>query len=417
MTTYLRSILCVLTLLFISHAPAAVIDREGSGFLELKDSSYILHLKGSPYERGYQHGRLLKTMIQRNISTFIDKKQTAVDERTQKFIENLPTLMKYIPSHFLEEMKGVSDGSGIAMDKILLLNLFPEMFHCSGMTLSGPATKDHQLYHVRVLDYSIGKNLQDTAVLMAVEPQNGHSYLNVSYAGFIGSITGMNKEKIAIGEIGGLGYGYWDGIPMAFLLREILEKAGSLEEAKQILASSPRTCEYYYVISDGKTNEGIGVYATASQLRFILPGSSYALLAPSDLPENYGAKGEHDKFLLTACCIENTPHQTLLFQDDKNLALLFRQQPTDCVLLTGFSTPARYPVMTDRILQNWGKIDQKTLIEVIKTPVALPTNLHNAIFLPAELKVWISHAGPNNEPACNQPYVEFSLLELFAPSS
>ena len=127
MSTCFRSIFSLLTLLFISHTHAIITDREGCGFIEIKDTNYILHLKGSPYERGYQHGRLLKTMIQRNISTFLDNKQIAVDGRTQKFIENLPSLMKFIPSHFLEEMKGVSDGSGIAMDKILLLNLFPEM--------------------------------------------------------------------------------------------------------------------------------------------------------------------------------------------------------------------------------------------------------------------------------------------------
>jgi hypothetical protein len=221
------------------------------------------------------------------------------------------------------------------------------------MTVSNEATKDHQLYHVRVLDYAIGKNLQKTAVLMVVEPTSSLPYLNVSYAGFIGSVTGMNSEKIAVGEIGGQGYGNWEGIPMAFLIREILEKAHSLEEAKQILSTSPRTCEYYYVLSDGKTNEGIGVYATSDHIHFISPGA-----------------------------------------------------PKDCLLLSGS------PSLEPRINQQWGRLDAFSLMEVIRQPVSRPSNLHNAIFLPEQLTVWISHAGPNDEPACDQPYVEFSFPEL-----
>ena len=111
-------------------------------------------------------------------------------------------------------------------------DLFPGMFHCTGITASGKATADGALYHVRVLDYSAAATLQHTAILAIVEPQNGYAFLNVTYAGFVGSVTGMNQEKIAIGEIGGKGYGSWNGLPMAFLLRKILEEASSIEEIK-----------------------------------------------------------------------------------------------------------------------------------------------------------------------------------------
>jgi hypothetical protein len=309
-------------------------------------------------------------------------------------------------------MQGLAEGAEIPIEKIIALNLFPEMFHCSGITVFGNASKNGELYHARVLDYSVGKHLQSTAVLQVVEPAKGIAYLNVSYAGFIGSITGMNCEKIAIGEIGGLGYGSWQGIPMAFLLREILENASSIEEVKSILQASPRTCEYYYVFSDGKTNENIGVYATKNQLCYIEPSKTYALIAPSPIQENPTFNREHDKCVLGDCRVENTPFQTLLFENDGRLAMLFRKQPSDCLLLTGYPHPERYPVLVHRILENYGSIDEKALIDIIKCPVARDSNLHNAIFKPSELKVWISHAGPNDEPACDQEYREWDLSSL-----
>lgn len=404
-------------LCFAFPAFSETIAKHGQGFLERQHNQQILHLKGTPYERGYQHGLLLKEQIQRNIEAYIDKPQSPVPDRVMEFVKSLPALMSYVPEHFIEEMKGVSDGSGIPLSKIVTLNLFPEMFHCSGVTVSGQASKNHELYQVRVLDYSIGKNLQSTSVLQVIEPDHGIAFVNVSYAGFIGTVTGMNKEKIAIGEIGGLGYGSWQGIPMAFLLREILQNASTLDEIKKILQNSLRTCEYYYVFSDGKTNESIGVYATANQLQFIAPGESYALIAPSNLPANYGQNGDNDKFVFTSCSVENTPYQTLFFESDQRLAMLFRLQPSDCLLLTGYPHPERYPVLVERTLEKYGTIDAKDLMEIVKCPVARPSNLHTAIFQPSQLKMWISHAGPNDEPACDQPYQEWELGSLFSESS
>lgn len=409
----IRTVLFSLVLLLLTlPAFTAILSREGKGFLEQKNGQQVLHLKGGSYERGYQHGVLLKQQVQRNINAYVDNAKSPIPGRAEEFAKNIPLLLSFVPDHFKEEMQGLADGSEVPLPKIIALNLFPEMFHCSGITVCNNASQNGELYHVRVLDYSIGKNLQSTSVLQVVEPENGKAFLNVSYAGFIGCVTGMNQEKIAIGEIGGWGYGFWRGMPMAFLLREILEKASSLSDVKSILQNTPRTCEYYYVFSDGKTKESIGVYATSSQLHFIQPGSSYAMIAAGPLPENYGEKGDHDKVFLSECQLENTPYQTVLLSQDQKSAVLYCAQPSDCLLLTGYTNAKRYPVLAERVLSNYGSIDEKALMEIIKCPVAHPSNLHNAIFQPSELKVWISHAGPNDEPACDQQYLEWNLSNL-----
>ncbi len=392
---------------------AAVISTEGLATLEETNGQYVLHVQGSPYEMGYQHGKLLKDSIQQNIGQFIDKPPAETESRSKEFLRNLPQMKNFIPPSLIEEMRGVADGSGVPFDKILILNLFPEMFHCSGITVNNEATLNGSLYHVRVLDYSIGKSIQKSAVLIIAEPTGKIPFANVSYAGFIGSVTGINASRIAIGEIGGKGYGYWEGIPMAFLMRMILEGAHTLSEAQILLQNSPRTCEYYYVISDGNTNASIGVYATASQIHFISPSNSYAILAPKGLPANFGADAENDKFFLSPCRIDTSAYQTLLFDKEQSLIALMRSQPKDCLLLTGFPYPERYPILVDRIIGQWGNIDIQQLIEIIKLPVSRESNLHNAIFLPSQLKMWVAHAGPNNEPACDQPYAEFDLTQYW----
>ncbi|WP_068469603.1 C45 family autoproteolytic acyltransferase/hydolase [Candidatus Protochlamydia phocaeensis] len=406
-------------LLFICQAfslQGAILSMEGDGYLEEREGQRILHLKGSPYDMGYQHGSLLKADVTENIQRFIDERilTQSMQEPIKSFLTRLPSILPYVPARLLEELRGVADGAGVPYEKVILLNVFPEMFHCTGLTVSGQATLQKELYHVRVLDYGAGKGLQNSAVLIVAEPERGIPFLNVSYAGFIGCITGMNAEKIAIGEIGGKGYGQWDGLPMAFLLRTLLERASSLEEIRKILAETPRTCEYFYVFSDGKNSQSLGVYATPQQLHFIEPGSSYSLFDLSSVLPAHPDVYKVEKAVFNQLFVESSLFQTVLYQDaqkEKIFGLIHHQLP-DCVILTGFTRPYRYPILIERLQARYGSIQVSDLQDMIKAPVACPTNLHNAIFAPGSLEVWIAHAGPNEELACDQPYHHFSLSDL-----
>ena len=72
--------------------------------------------------------------------------------------------------------------------------------------------------------------------------------------------------------------GQWNGVPMAFLVREVLESADDLDEAIAVFRDSPRTCEYYFVIADGKTNRAVGMEAGASKFSLVEPNASHPLL-------------------------------------------------------------------------------------------------------------------------------------------
>ena len=63
--------------------------------------------------------------------------------------------------------------------------------------------------------------------------------MTLGYAGFVGTVTAMNEKGLAIGEMGGGGQGHWDGVPMSLLLRDVMERAASVEEALEILRRSP----------------------------------------------------------------------------------------------------------------------------------------------------------------------------------
>lgn len=408
---YTRWIATLCLLLYLTPPPhAEIVGREGQGYLEVVDGQRILHLKGSYYDMGYQHGVLLKSHVQTLVMSIADNQSKQAETEEYQMYKMMrdgmhQRLLPHIPPYFLEEIKGLADGAGLKYEDVLTANLFPEAFHCSGIALFGQTTPNGELYHVRILDYMTESGLQDHAVLSIVEPDGKHAFMNVGYAGSVGSITGMNERQITIGEMGGGGQGFWDGMPMSLLVRDALERASTLEDAKQIFADVPRTCEYYYVISDAKIPSAYGVYATPKQIQFLNPGESYGFLDAPAPPRNDSGG---TKALIRDFTIESSPFQTLILSAEKKILGFLNTPPPDSMIISG---PDRYRFFADRLQEHYGKVNPTLLQEMIKRPVAMKSNLHNAIFHPATLEAWVAHAGPDGSPACDQPYHHFRLTK------
>ena len=222
----------------LSRGETKTIARCGAGSLEEVDGYRVLHVKGQPYEMGYQQGALLRDDIRENVRFLFDvkAKEMKVELGGIKLLDPKRVIKgiaarqrKFVPERFFDEMRGIADGAGMDVQDIIVANFIPELFHCSGFALSGSATKDGTLYHGRILDYGCDWRLQEHAVLTVAEPRGKIPFVNVTYAGFIGSVTGMNAERVSIGEMGGKGMGHWDGVPMAFLVRMVLEEADTLD--------------------------------------------------------------------------------------------------------------------------------------------------------------------------------------------
>ncbi len=386
-----------------------VVAREGKGWLERRDGRLVLHVKGTPYEMGFQHGVLVRDMVRKNVQSILDN-QGPIGRtdgyRAYKSLRGLlhAVLRRYVPARIKEEMRGLADGSGVSFDDVEASHYFPEAFHCSGMSLQGDATRDGSLYHVRILDYLTEAGLQETAMVIDHEPEGFHRWLNVGFAGFVGSVTGMNEARITIGEMGGGGRGYYSGIPMAFLLRDALERASTLDEALEIFRTAPRTCEYYYVISDAKIPDARGVYATPEVFETAAPGTRYGFVRVGKPP----AGAVDGKVFLDPDQVEIGEHHILFKNKAHQVEAFVALQPKDCVVISGYD---RYQHFVDRLMPRYGQVDERALMEMVKRPVSMKHNLHVAIFHPGTLEAWIAVAAPDGSPACDQPYFHYSMQE------
>lgn len=349
-----------------------VIASHGAGRLQVHDGTKVLFLKGTPEEMGAQHGTLLKAEVQNLMdrvlygvgvgSSFAKSRWffTEIEEATGRF-------GKFVDPRYTREMDAMASAAGVLREEARLANYFPELFHCSGFAVFGDATAGGRIFHGRVLDYMKGIGLEQNATVIVHQPEQGHAWVNISYAGFIGSVTAMNAKHISVGEMGGRGEGQWDGKPMAQLIREVMEKAGTLDEAVAIMQRGPRTCEYYYVIADGKTKRAVGIAATPTKFEVVLPNQAHPQL----------------------------PHPI-----------------KDAVLM---SAGDRYEELARRVKGGFGKLDADGARDLMTRPVCMNSNIHSVLFAPDTLDFWVANADSKNV-ASHTRYTHYNLAALLAGS-
>jgi len=343
-----------------------LLATEGRGYLEIVDGYRVLHLAGTPEEMGCQHGRLLKEAVAANCTHLLAGDGKGLDPLWRGLAGGIlnAVFRGQVPDRFLREMKGLADGAGLSFDSVLACNLIPELFHCSGFALLSKATATGDLYHGRVLDYGVDLRLQDHAVLIIQEPEGRQPFVNVSYAGFIGSVTGMNTAGISIGEMGGGGVGQWRGVPMSLLVRTVLEDARSLRQAVAVFKDNPRTCEYYYVIADAQADTAVGLWATPEKLVRIGPGERHERLP------------------------DPVEHAVVLSAGD------------------------RYHRLVERVRDGFGTFTEEKAVRLMDGPVAMKSNLHDALMVPGRGVLYVANAAQDGAPAWKQTYHRFDIRRL-----
>ena len=67
-----------------ARAETRTIARCGAGFLEEVDGYRVLHVKGDPYEMGYQQGALLRDDIREHVHFLFDVKAKEITRRARR---------------------------------------------------------------------------------------------------------------------------------------------------------------------------------------------------------------------------------------------------------------------------------------------------------------------------------------------
>jgi len=396
---------------FFNHRSAEDILSRAK-IIETKDPAYnhikVIVMKGTPYEMGFQNGRLNKDDIRENVEHIIGivkayANAKGVHEDAMDEVYDL--IAPFIPVEDKQEMRGLAHGAGIPLRVIHWLHAIPELSEyagkkqflrgkkyktkkpekgsladpeletCSGVIAFDKATKNGELYHLRVLDWIRELGAQRYPVIHVYQPDTGYSSVSFSYAGFVGCITGMNEKQMAFGE---MGYGNrnfetLEGIPFVFLFKELLRNADSVQAALKIVKESPRTCSYVYQFSSAAEKS-----------------EDKAMMLVSDF-RRFETLSDNQKF-----CDEGDDHC---------------YDGIDDVIFAGHETGALRKFMVNY----YGEHDLETFKELAKA-AAMKGNVQDVIMKPETLEAWMVNASNTTKDeqgkACNQQWYYFNFGKI-----
>ena len=386
------------------RGPVLEVDPHEQGYVEEVDGTIVLHVKGSPYEMGYQHGALLREQARAATDGFdrlvdLAEKETGVPRFVFEIaLDGVYRLChRHIPERYKREMEGLADGAGADLKMIRRAHVVSVVTErgCSAFAVFGKATKSGKLYHGRNFDWVIDAGLQDNAVLVLYEPEGYVPYASVGYIGWVGALSGMNMEGITISQIGAINKDKrFRGTPLMFVLKRLLEEARSLEDATEILTTMQRTVGYNYVVSDGKAPDA-RAYETCAH--------HCVAFGPNDPKETV-------EYAI--------PIEDAVFRADEAMDQTVRSLQ-ECAKAPDLpygsnSYDHRYKGMATRIQAHHGAIDAEVALEIVKAVAMRNANLHSVLTNGTDLEMWVAHA-KGTEDAWKQPYVHYDLKQLFLP--
>lgn len=354
-----------------------------------EDRITVLHVSGSPYEMGYEHGRLLREQVQLTVQdvtiglrrflprtvrntwllTTGDKDRIMAGILDRAWAQMSP----FVPPADLEELRGLADGSGVPLVVLQRLHAIPDFSEtsCSGLVARDQATRDGHVYQLRILDYGNQFGLEKRPLLIVYRPADSYAFVNVGWIGFIGVVSGMNEKSVALSE---MGYGdptgeSLHGMPMPFLLKNVLRYADSAAAGAALVRAAPRNNSYVYFLGD-RTGGAIGLITSR----------------------------EH-------CQTYRVNEQEVIEMDGR-----VYPQMTD-VVYAGHDQQKQAALVRD----HWGKFDLATL-QQLSRQIAAKSNLHTVIHDLTDDILWVANREGKTR-AADRPYVEFSLRDQWGRSA
>jgi len=354
----------------------------------------VLILRGSPYDMGYQHGSLLRREVRasvKNIMEFADRRLRVPGIGRMivrgKLDRAWSKMKPFVPDRYLEEMQGLADGAAIPLRTLQRVHAIPDITSvtCASAAAAGAATRDGRLIQIRNLDWAIQSGIQRYAVLLVHHPKTGRPFVNISWLGFIGVISGINRQGISVAEIGAETQDTnLQGIPMPFLLRRVLEESDDLAQAVKIIQTGPRTVGYNYVIADAKARNAVALETTRQHF------AAFWMDKEAIVRSDWALDPQVRDLQLT--CNGNPSKPGL-------------ESPSGVS-----SYEIRYRGQAELLKQFHGRLDPEIAMAIARA-IAPPSNLQSVVY--AYPQIWVANAR-GRRPAATGVYQQVDLEDFFS---
>lgn len=205
----------------------------------------VVDLEGTHHEIGLQHGRALRAEIGELFQGYVVE---GLVQREGWTIADLVAVGRhyepFIPSRYVEEMRGIAAGAGVPYGHILVINTFAD-------AVLGATPRACSAFAVQTRSgLVLGRNLDWTnfgiahryGVVFRIAGGSSRRVMSIAWPGMVGVVTAMNDAGLALAlNMAYAGDLDTNAMPMLFRLREALDRQTSIQGAVEVLTGQPRT--------------------------------------------------------------------------------------------------------------------------------------------------------------------------------
>lgn len=347
---------------------------------------------GDPINLGNNIGDLTTELVQQQEEIFFDKIEELVPSKfSQRFLRKFLSwytrkMYLYVNEEYKQEIFGISQYLSDKYDFIadnyqrsLYLHAAHDIGHamqdlalvgCSSFAVWGEKTEDGNLLIARNFDFYIGDDFAKEKIITFINPEKGYKFMSVSWAGFIGVMSGMNEEGLTVTiNAGKSDLPLVAKNPISLVAREIIQYASNIEEAIIIARKKEVFVSESIMVGSAKDNKAVLIEIS---------------------PENFGVF-EVDNSSKLIC---SNHFQSEAYQYDENNKLHMVES----------HSKYRYDKMIE-LLNKESKITPKIAVSILRNKKGLnDKNLgygnekalnqliahHGVVFLPHKKMVWVS---------------------------
>jgi isopenicillin-N N-acyltransferase-like protein len=214
----------------------------------------MIHVRGSPRERGRQQGEGAQAQITSMLTTYRGLLPAASD---MEWDEALCESLKFLPyaeaayPHFVEELRGISEGANVDFKDVWLLNCYEKVIESQPMSCTALAVRDDHTADGHVLlahnEDWIWED-RDHVYLVRAEPDDGPAFIGMTYGALLPNV-GFNEAGIGIAINSVYATDGQAGVPRILFSRAILN-ATTIGGAIRACVPQQRAGGYNYLLAD-----------------------------------------------------------------------------------------------------------------------------------------------------------------------